>query len=134
MMIDRRLIEYFDWWMLGLFIIVGAMGLTTLYSAVHAGAVNSLQGLFARQLVWYGIGAFIMVAAFIINYKIFERWAELIFILCLVLLVAVLFVGTYGGGGEALVDLRAGLRAALGIGQIGPYHPFGQILCPRCKS
>jgi len=100
MMIDRRLIEYFDWWMLALVAIAGALGVLTLYSAVHAGADNSLQGLFTRQLVWYGFGTIFMLAALVIDYKVFERWALLLFLLCLGLLVAVLFFGTYGGGSK----------------------------------
>jgi len=105
MMIDRRLIEYFDWWLLALVLIAGALGVLILYSAVHAGADNSLQGLFARQLVWYGFGALFMLAALFINYKVFERWALLLFLLCLGMLVAVLFFGTYGGGSRRWLSL-----------------------------
>ena len=38
-MIDRRLVEYFDWWMLSLTLVIVAMGLIALYSAVTAGKV-----------------------------------------------------------------------------------------------
>ncbi len=97
-MIDRRLIEYFDWWMLCLTVIVGSLGLVALYSAVHAGGEVSQSAIFTKQLVWYGIGFSIMIMAFLFNYKSYERWAYLIYFGCIAMLVAVLFFGKYVGG------------------------------------
>lgn len=98
MMIDRRLVEYFDWWLLVLTVMVGSLGLVVLYSAVNAGAGTHQAGLFTRQLIWYGFGAVVMVAVFLVNYKVYERWGHLFYILCIVLLVAVLLHGKYVGG------------------------------------
>ena len=86
--------------LLALTILAGALGLLTLYSAVNAGADNSLEGIFARQLVWYGVGFIIMVVVFLIDYKVYERWAYLFFILCLILLVAVLVYGKQVSGSQ----------------------------------
>ncbi len=98
MMIDRRLVEYFDWWLLVLTLVIFALGMTTLYSAVHAGADTSQEGLFVKQLVWYGIGGCLMVTIFLFNYKLYERLGYLFYLICIVLLVAVLFFGKYVGG------------------------------------
>ena len=38
-MIDRRLVEYFDWGLLGLTVLLGCFGILTLYSAVTAGTL-----------------------------------------------------------------------------------------------
>jgi rod shape determining protein RodA len=99
-MIDRRLVEYFDWGMLSLTVIIAAMGLVALYSAVHAGLVTTQAGLFTRQLIWYGAGALMMITAFSFNYKTYERWGYLIYFFCIGLLVAVLFFGKYVGGSK----------------------------------
>lgn len=105
MMIDRRLVEYFDWWMLCLTLIACGIGLVALYSAVHAGVDNPLSGLFLRQLIWYAAGLFAMVLAFLFSYKTHERWALLIYLICIGLLVAVLFFGKYVGGSKRWLAL-----------------------------
>jgi rod shape determining protein RodA len=104
-MIDRRLVEYFDWWLLLLTVVIGGLGLVVLYSAVNAGGGTHQVGLFTRQLVWYGFGAGVMVAVFLVNYKVYERWGHLFYILCIVLLVAVLLHGKYAGGARRWLAL-----------------------------
>jgi rod shape determining protein RodA len=104
-MIDRRLVEYFDWGMLSLTVIIAAMGLIALYSAVHAGVVTPQSGLFTRQLIWYGAGTLMMITAFLFNYKSYERWGYLIYFFCVALLVAVLFFGKYVSGSKRWLAL-----------------------------
>jgi len=100
MMIDRRLVEYFDWWMLALTTTAAAIGMVALYSAVNAGSGTEQTGLFTRQLIWYGAGAIVMITAFLINYKSYERWGHLFYFLCIGLLVAVFLFGKYVGGSK----------------------------------
>ncbi len=95
-MFDRRLLQCFDWGLLCLTLLLAIIGLCNLYSAVTAGA--SQKVLFIRQLIWYGIGFAAMGAAFVVDYKTLERWAGLIYLVCILLLVCVLFFGTYAGG------------------------------------
>ena len=97
-MIDRRLVEYFDWWMLSLTVVIAAMGLVALYSAVHAGGSTAQSALFTKQLIWYGAGFLVMIATFLFNYKSYERWGFLLYTGCVIMLVAVLFIGKSGGG------------------------------------
>jgi rod shape determining protein RodA len=98
LMIDRRLVEYFDWWMLSLTMAIAAMGLIALYSAVHAGGSTAQSALFTKQLIWYGAGLVVMIAAFLFNYKNYERWGFLLYFACIFMLVAVLLFGKSGGG------------------------------------
>ena len=100
MMIDRRLVEYFDWWMLTLTAAAAAIGLVALYSAVHAGGGTAQAGLFTRQLVWCGAGTAVMITAFLINFKVYEHWGHLLYFLCIGLLIAVLLFGKYVGGSK----------------------------------
>ncbi len=104
-MIDRRLVQYFDWGMLTLTVMVGALGLVALYSAVHAGTDTTQVDLFTKQLIWYGAGAVVMVVAFLFDYKSYEKWAYLFYGLCIILLAAVLFYGKYVGGSRRWLAL-----------------------------
>ena len=97
-MFDRRLIQYFDWVLLGLTIMFGFVGIVILYSAVTAGAPGPQKILCIKQLVWYFIGLVVMVVSFLFNYKILERWAYAIYVICIMLLIMVLFFGSYAGG------------------------------------
>jgi rod shape determining protein RodA len=81
-MFDRRLIQYFDWGLIGLGILIGCIGLVTLYSAVTAETPTPQKVLFFKQLLWFSVGLVAMVATF----------------LCIALLIAVLFFGKYVGG------------------------------------
>jgi rod shape determining protein RodA len=97
-MFDRRLIQYFDWGLLGLAVLIGCVGLLTLYSAVTAETPTPQKILFFKQMLWFCIGLLVMVAAFLFNYKILDRWAQPIYIVCILMLIAVLFFGRYVGG------------------------------------
>ena len=97
-MFDRRLIQYFDWGLLGLIVILGFFGLVTLYSAVTAGTPTPQKILCLRQLVWYGIGSILMIFSLLFNYKSLDRNAPVIYAACIFLLICVLFFGRYVGG------------------------------------
>jgi len=97
-MFDRRLIQYFDWGLMGLAILIGCIGLVTLYSAVTAETPTPQKMLFFKQLLWFSVGLVAMVAAFLFNYKMLDRWAQPSYFVCIALLIAVLFFGKYVGG------------------------------------
>ena len=97
-MIDRRLVEYFDWGLLGLTILLGCFGILTLYSAVTAGTLTPQKTLYIKQLIWYGIGFTLMVATFLFDYKKLDQWAFAIYFVCILLLICVLLFGRYVGG------------------------------------
>lgn len=104
-MIDRRLVQYFDWWMLGLIAAVSGIGMVALYSAVHAGGATAQAGLFTKQLVWYSAGTVAMILAFLFDYKNFERWAHLFYAICIAMLIAVLLFGKFVGGARRWLAL-----------------------------
>jgi len=100
-MFDRRLIEYFAWFLLGLTFFLGIFGLASLYSAVATGTQVSQKMLyFQKQLIWYGAGLILMVASFLFNYKKLERWAPEIYVICIILLICVIFFGKYVSGSK----------------------------------
>ncbi len=104
-MFDRRLVTCFDWGLLGLTVLLGVVGIMTLYSAVSAGAGAHHSGLYMRQLMWYGVGFVVMVISFLFNYKMLERWAYLIYGICISLLAGVLLLGKTAGGAQRWLAL-----------------------------
>lgn len=99
-MFDRRLVQNFDWGLVGLTLLLGAVGLMTLYSAVTAGMTDPQKVLYLKQLVWFGIGLIAMVISFLFDYKVLDRWAMVFYLMGIALLVGVLFFGKYVGGSK----------------------------------
>ncbi|MGD8366479.1 MAG: rod shape-determining protein RodA [Desulfobacterales bacterium] len=104
-MFDRRLVQYFDWGMLIFTLVLGIIGILTLYSAVSSGVETPQRILYIRQLIWFGIGLMAMVACFLFNYKALDRWAPVIYGACLLMLLWVLFFGKYVGGSRRWISL-----------------------------
>ena len=99
-MFDRRLIQYFDWGLMGLSILIGCVGLITLFSAVTAETPSPQKVLFFKQLLWFCVGLVAMVVTFIFNYKILVRWSQPIYFVGIASLIVVLFYGKYVGGSK----------------------------------
>jgi len=97
-MFDRRLVAYFDWGLLGIVLTLATIGVLTIYSAVNAGGPTYQQNLYLKQLIWFGIGAILMVVCFIFSYKRLDQYAVIIYFGCLGLLVSVLIFGKLVGG------------------------------------
>jgi len=104
-MFDRRLAQNFDWILLALTVVLGGIGLVALYSAVTAGMPTSLRMLYYKQMVWFGVGLTVMVACFLVDYKILERWAYLFYGGCIFLLLWVMEFGKYVGGSRRWLAL-----------------------------
>ncbi|MCF8111054.1 MAG: rod shape-determining protein RodA [Desulfobacteraceae bacterium] len=99
-MFDRRLIQYFDWWLLGITLVLGFIGILLIYSAVNAGDYNSGSGLYIRQGVWFAAGLGVMTFSFLFSYRRIDRWAPVIYAVCIILLILVMVPGvgmTIGG-------------------------------------
>jgi rod shape determining protein RodA len=98
-MIDRRLIHNFDWGLLLIVVLLGAMGLTTVYSAVTADPPPAHQKILVyKQMVWFAIGFIVMAASFSFSYRQLDRWAYPIYIACILLLLGVVVFGKFAGG------------------------------------
>lgn len=97
-MIDRRLVQNFDWGLLAIVVSIATIGLMTLYSAVTADDSGPRTVLFYKQLIWFTAGLVTMVVAFSFNYKLLDRWAYPLYIACMLLLVWVLVSGKLAGG------------------------------------
>ena len=84
-MFDRRLLQYFDWGLLGLAILIGCAGLLVLYSAVKAETPAPQMAIFYKQLIWFSTALIAMAVSFSFNYKLLDRWGLIIYISCIFL-------------------------------------------------
>ncbi len=99
-MFDRKFLHYFDWGLISLAIALGGLGLTTLYSVVSADAVTFGKTLYFKQLLWFCAGLILMLISCLFNYKLLDRFAPAVYVVCLLTLVAVLLFGKYAGGAK----------------------------------
>ena len=104
-MFDRRLIQCFNWGLLGLTFLLGFFGLGVLCSAVMAGGATPQKILFTKQSIWYCAGLILMFISLLFNYKMLERWAYAIYTACFFLLIYVLLFGKYVGGARRWIAL-----------------------------
>lgn len=72
------------------------IGLLELYSAVHSGGMRHV--FYYKQMIWLSAGFLIMIMAFLFNYKLLDRWALPIYLVCIFLLIGVLLFGKEVGG------------------------------------
>ncbi len=102
-MFDRRLVQHFDWGLLGLTLVLVGAGILTLYSAVNASAIAGRAPgppVYLKQLYWFFLGLVAMVGAFLLNYKWLYRFGGLIYTACIALLVLVLIGGKEVSGSQ----------------------------------
>ena len=97
-MFDRRFVQYFDWGLLGISALLGGLVILMIYSAVNAGDGDPQGMLYIKQLFWFCSGLIIMGVSLFFNYKILERWAPMIYGICIILLICVLFFGKFVSG------------------------------------
>jgi len=105
LMIDRRLVQCFDWGMLGLTLLLAGVGVLTIYSAVTAGLPVPERMIYIKQLVWFGVGFFLMIVTFLFDYKKLDQWVFAIYAGSILLLVCVLIFGKHIGGARRWLAL-----------------------------
>ena len=99
----RLSLPYLDWQLLFATLGLIAMGLLAVYSATSVPGAH--QGLWAKQLVWFGVA---FVAAWLvvgIHYRVYDSLAWPLYGVSLVLLVAVLAIGTERLGAKRWIEL-----------------------------
>ena len=109
--------------LLGVALLLIAYGMLILYSAGQTDVVTNAQGVWTRQFVWIGVGLVAGLAAFKTSFRFIEWLAPAAYVLGILLLVAVLFIGT--GAGTA-----AGTKSWLAIGgmRIGQPAEFAKLV------
>lgn len=98
--IDRRLILNFDWTLLAMIFLLIIIGLINIYSASFS--IRDLQQTppYLRQIKWIMLGLATMALAFLVDYRFIGRHAYVIYGLCVLLLIVVLFAGHSSRGSQ----------------------------------
>jgi rod shape determining protein RodA len=89
---DRRIFLYFDWTLLALVLGICAIGILNIYSAVHSSGERQYP-LYVKQVQWVLLGLLFMTIIFLIDYRVINEGAYLIYGVSVALL---LFVYLYG--------------------------------------
>jgi len=105
-MMDRRLIEHFDWSIICVLIGIICIGLLSIYSALYNQIQNDpTHNLFFKQLLWLSVGLTVMFCSLLIDYQQLKRVSLWIYIIALLMLVAVLFVGKDVNGSKRWLEM-----------------------------
>jgi len=99
--VDRRSVQNFDWVLCILILLLVACGLVNLMSATAAGVEGGMSDIVRRQISALAGGAFVILVVVIIDYRHVERFAPMIFIVTLLLLVLTLVIGAVTRGAQA---------------------------------
>jgi rod shape determining protein RodA len=85
-MIDRRLFAHFDWQLLALVLVISSIGVLNLYSATFGEAESHL---YAKQILWIGIGLALALFITIFDYRVYQDFAYIFYGISLILLMGV---------------------------------------------
>jgi len=97
--IDRRLVQNFDWMLLGLIFVLLAMGIVNLISATYG--AEGLSDEVGRQLLSLGIGVVAAGVVAAVDYRHLERLALPVFVLALALLALTLVIAPVTRGSQS---------------------------------
>lgn len=103
--IDRRIITQIDITLLLLTSMIISCGLTGLFSATHIQQNPSYELIFKKQLIWVGIGFIAMFVISFLNYHTVGRYAYIVYVISIILLILVFFVGKYVQGSRRWLSL-----------------------------
>lgn len=98
--IGRKLLRL-DWGLVVLIGLTASIGFAMLYSA----ASGSLEPWAIRQMMRFGVGVALMLAIALVDIRFWMRWAYVLYLGALVLLVGVEIAGTTGMGATRWINL-----------------------------
>jgi rod shape determining protein RodA len=111
--IDRRFFKSFDWVLLTLLVMVCGMAFLNLYSATYPSAGRMPPHLKQCYLLLMGAAGIIFMVSF--DYKELQLWNYPVYVLVILVLALVLFVGDSAKGAQRWIDL--------GFFQLQPSEP-----------
>ena len=132
----RRKLRDLNWFLVLLLIAVACVGFAMLYSAAN----GSISPWASRQMVRFGVGLGLMFALALTDIRIWLRYAYLIYLGALLLLVAVEVMGEVGMGARRWVDLGVFqlqpsevMKIALVLALARYYHGMAMEDVPRIR-
>ncbi len=84
-MFDRRLVQNFDYALLGLVLLLAGIGIVNLYSAGYNRTPESATPVYIKQMYWLGVGLSVMFFSLFYDYRHYEKLAYPLYFLTIVL-------------------------------------------------
>ncbi|RIL06016.1 MAG: rod shape-determining protein RodA [Proteobacteria bacterium] len=99
--IERRLAQHYEWWLVGLIVLLIGLGLANLMSATHPESEALVSPTVRRQLAALALGAIGFTGAVAIDYRHLERWAPFLYAATLLLLGVTLALAPVTRGNQS---------------------------------
>ncbi len=130
--IDRRLIQNFEWPVLGLAVFLAAIGILNLVSASPE-QTQGIPGTALRQLAWFGVGFIGLLVGLLPDYRRLERLALPFYVVCALLLLAVLFVGPVINGSQRWIVMGPARMQPSELTKLAVVLVFARVLSRRAS-
>jgi rod shape determining protein RodA len=101
----REELKRYDYSFFGICTAIFIIGILNLYSATHSHGVGPEQGIYKTQIMWFCISWIVGIGVSFIQPKNFYRLAYPSYLLCVMLLIMVLFVGHSALGGQRWIGI-----------------------------
>lgn len=99
-MIDRRLPASFDWKFFWIMVTILVIGVATIFSVSAKQPPSAGMPLWIKQVFWIGLGMAVFLFMAVIDYHEIVRFAYILYVVVIALLVMVLFIGRVGQGAQ----------------------------------
>jgi rod shape determining protein RodA len=100
---DRRIWQHYDFFLLGVLVLLLAYGVAVIYSASHT--IEAVQDAAVRQAVFALIGLLLGSVITLIDYRLLDSFTIPLYVLIVVLLVAVFVIGQITFNAQRSIDL-----------------------------
>jgi rod shape determining protein RodA len=104
-MLNTKLWRHFDFWLLGVIVLLCIIGVAMIRSATLTSIDTDLQAQPGRQIIFTAAGIAAMLLFTIIDYRIWASFSVPIYLALLALLVVVLIIGAATFGAVRWIDL-----------------------------
>jgi rod shape determining protein RodA len=102
-MFKRELWKNFDFWLFGAVIFLSLFGILMIQSAIAGN--TELAGFVKRQSIYAGIGFGVLLIASIIDYRYWQNFSKLFYIITIVFLAIILIAGTVSFGAQRWLEV-----------------------------
>src|SRR5258707_15856183 len=99
-------IRDYDWWLLATAFAICGVGVLEIWSATHA---SHLVGMHVHQMEWIGLGFVLMLLLSRVDYHTIMDQASILYLIAIVALIAVLFLGNSRFGAKRWLPILGGL-------------------------
>ncbi|MBD3367837.1 MAG: rod shape-determining protein RodA [Candidatus Eisenbacteria bacterium] len=102
---DRRRLRDFDWGLFLVTVLITVIGIVMIYSATRGAEGTVTSNAVSRQILWASLGIAVMLGVVFISQDTVEALSPFFYVVAVLLLVAVLFVGVGKAGERRWFDL-----------------------------